>query len=78
MKILQIIPATVPAWAVYDYDETKCFNQVDLWALVEDDEGYRSVCGMTASGGVEFCEDEYFSHYVQGYELKDGKPEQCK
>jgi hypothetical protein len=50
-KILQIVPAVVRAYACYKNDDDQLFAaRVELWALVEYQDGKRAVRGMISDG----------------------------
>ena len=53
-RIIQIIPATVPAWAVFDANTPdEVFDPVIMWALMEDVIGQRYTDGLTAADVIK-------------------------
>ena len=71
-KIHQIIPAD-GIYAVNAASETEIsFERVACWALVTDEKGEQSVCGMGLSLVLHFCEDHiHFDGYVHESELPE-------
>ena len=67
-RILQIMPASRPAFAVYEHKDINSFSteSIMLWALVEMASGGTCVCGMSLSGKrLDYVEDnESFIGYV--------------
>lgn len=85
-KIIQIIPATQPAWAVYDQrkwapnEPPYCFGKIHMWALVEDEDGNRFVQGMDVTDEPTIADDmqnflEYIDCSPEDYKGYGNKPE---
>ncbi len=52
-KIIQIVPATVPTWAMWKDTEGPTiieYQRIGLWAIVQTDDGINTVQGMTVDG----------------------------
>ena len=67
-KIIKMISATVPTWAIYgEGTPDQIREQVVMWVLREDQDGFRHIDGMDAMGIHEggYCEDaSNFTRYT--------------